>query len=136
MKPLPEHGACFVCGTQNPHSIGIRWHLKEDGSIYGTITLSDSQQGPPGHSHGGATAALLDEAMGAAVWNAGNHAVAVNLTVDYRMAVPLGVEVEVVGRMVKKEGSALHAQGELRLPGGEIAVVSSGIFIEAPQFFQ
>ena len=53
MEKLPEHGMCFVCGTENPNSIGVQWHVREDKSIFGEITLNDKQQGPPGHVHGG-----------------------------------------------------------------------------------
>ncbi|MBW8011659.1 MAG: hypothetical protein FVQ83_10535 [Chloroflexi bacterium] len=53
MKLIPEHGSCFVCGSQNSRGMGIRWYSKENGTIYGRITLDESHQGPPGMSHGG-----------------------------------------------------------------------------------
>lgn len=102
MEKLPEHGMCFVCGTENPNSIGVQWHVREDKSIFGEITLNDKQQGPPGHVHGGASAALLDEAMGAAVWQAGYMVMAVNLNVNYRRPLPLGVPVQVTAFSTKK----------------------------------
>jgi uncharacterized protein (TIGR00369 family) len=135
MQPLPEHGACFVCGAQNPHSIGIRWYVKEEGTIYGKVTLNEAQQGPPSLAHGGATTALLDEAMGAAIWYAGLRVAAVNLNVDFLRPVPLGTEIEVTGWMVNKEQKVVRAEGEVRLPDGEIAVSARGTFVEAPQLF-
>ena len=135
MQLLPEHGSCFVCGTENPHSIGIRWYAEEDGSIYGKVTLTECQQGPPGLSHGGATTALLDEAMGAAIWYAGHRVAAVNLNVDFLHPVPLGVEIEVTARILEREEKVVRAQGQLRLPDGELAVSGLGIFVEAPQLF-
>jgi acyl-coenzyme A thioesterase PaaI-like protein len=76
MDPIPEHGPCFVCGTQNPHSMGVTWWARDDGAVVTEVALTESQQGPPGYAHGGASAALLDEAMGAAVWRAGYTVVA------------------------------------------------------------
>lgn len=132
MKQLPEHGMCFTCGTENPHGIGIKWFLREDRSVYGEIALSEYQQGPPGHSHGGATAALIDEAMGLSVWAAGYGVVCVNLNVDFRKPVPLGVPITITGRVVGKEGKAVHTAGEIILPDGEIAVAGRGVYVEAP----
>lgn len=133
--PLPEHGKCFVCGSQNPHSIGIQWYF-EDGAISGRLAMSEAQQGPPGHAHGGASAALLDEAMGAAVWAAGHRVMAVNLNVDYKAPVPLGVEVAVSGRVTGQEGRKVFAAGEVRLPDGTVAVSATGIYVEAAAMFE
>ncbi len=135
MKALPEHGKCYVCGGENPHSMGVRWFLDEDGGISTEIVLTDSQQGPPGLAHGGASAALLDEAMGLSVWYAGHRVAAVNLNVSYHHPVPLGQNITVRGRVCGKEGKAVHTQGEIRLPDGEVAVTASGVYVEAPQLF-
>jgi len=137
-QPLPEHGPCFVCGTENPNSLGMRWYVSKEGDINGKIILTESQQGPPNFAHGGASAALVDEAMGAAVWRAGNTVVAVNLNVDYLKPVPLHQEIEVTGRVaqVEEDGKVVRASGEIRLPDGEIAVSASGTYVNAPQFFE
>ncbi len=135
MEMLPGHGPCFVCGTENAQSIGAQWYLMEDMSIYGQITLNMAQQGPPGHAHGGASAALLDEAMGAAVWQAGHMVMAANLNINYRRPVPLGVPVDVKASVVKKDGRKIHAQGSVSLPDGTVAVESTGLFIEARSMF-
>src|SRR5947209_3323205 len=104
MRPIPDHGPCFVCGSQNPHSIGIRWYLSDASQIVGEIALTDAQQGPPTLAHGGASAALIDEAMGIAVWAAGLRVAAVNLTIDYKRPVPLGTQLNVTGWVVRQEG--------------------------------
>jgi hypothetical protein len=63
---------------------------RDDGAVVTAVTLTEVQRGPPGHTHGGASAALLDEVMGAAVWRAGYQVAAGNLEVEYRRPVPLG----------------------------------------------
>ncbi|MBP7999866.1 MAG: PaaI family thioesterase [Chloroflexi bacterium] len=135
MKQLPEHGPCFVCGTANPQSMGVRWFIQDDGTIYGEVTLDIHQQGPPGHGHGGASAALLDEAMGTAVWAAGHMVLAANLNVDFRRPVPLGVLLKITAMVVDKSGRKLYTRAELALPDGHIAVKATGLFVEAPQLF-
>jgi uncharacterized domain 1 len=134
-RPLPDHGPCFVCGHSNPHSIGVTWFVLPDGRITATVTFTQAQQGPPGFAHGGASAAVLDEAMGAAVWSAGYTVVAVNLNVDYLRPVPLGTPVTVEARVNGRDGKALHTQAELRLPDGRVAVRARGIYVEAPHLF-
>lgn len=135
MKLLPEHGSCFVCGAENPKGMGTRWHVREDGSVIGEVTLTVEQQGPPGHAHGGASTALLDEAMGAAVWQAGFMVVAVHLSVDFQRPLPLGVPVQVVGAVSGKDGRKVNTWGEIRLPDGGVAVSCTGIFVEAGHLF-
>ncbi|NOZ50917.1 MAG: PaaI family thioesterase [Chloroflexi bacterium] len=132
---LASHGPCFVCGHENPHSIGITWYISEDGTITADVTFTEAQQGPPGYVHGGASAAVLDEAMGATVWRAGFTAVAVNLNIDYRRPVPLGQPVTIEARLTDREGRAIPARGEIRLADGTVAVVARGIFVDAPQLF-
>jgi uncharacterized protein (TIGR00369 family) len=135
MKLLPEHGKCFVCGGENPHSMGIRWYKQEDGTILGEICLTDAQQGPPHLAHGGASAALLDEAMGGAVWAAGHRVAAVNLNVSFHRPVPLNTAIRISARVTEQNGKAIHTTGEIRLADGEVAVSATGVYVEAPQLF-
>jgi len=130
-QKLPEHGSCFVCGTTNPHSIGLAWWLEDGGIITSEFTLTDAQQGPPGHAHGGASASILDEAMGVAVWAAGLRVVAVNLQIDYRRPVPLGQAVTVRARISRRGGSKSWTRGEILLPDGTVAVEGRGIYVPA-----
>lgn len=135
MQPLPEHGSCFVCGRQNSHSMGVIWYARKDGSIFAEVTLTNAQQGPPSMAHGGASAALLDEAMGASVWRAGFRAAAVNLNTTFIKPVPLEVKVQVIGVFIEKKDKHIFTQGEIRLPDGTVAVKSKGVYVEAPHLF-
>jgi len=136
MHPIPEHGPCFVCGTENPAAIGARWFVDEQGHVHAELSLSERQQGPPAHAHGGALAALLDEAMGVAVWHAGYKVVAANLNVDYRRPVPLGAGCHVEAWVVEQEGRKVFTAGTITLAGGEVAVRGRGTFVEARHFFE
>ncbi len=130
-RKLPEHGLCFVCGTENPRSIGMTWWIEEDGVITSEFKLTDAQQGPPGHAHGGASAAILDEAMGAAVWAAGLRVMAVNLEIDYRHPLPLGHRVEVRARISRRDERKVFTRGQIIMNGGAVAVEGRGIYVPA-----
>jgi len=135
VQTLPEHGWCYICGKDNPKSLGVRWFLMEDHSIFTKITLNLSQQGPPGFAHGGASAGLLDEAMGSAVWSAGHQVVAVNLGINYLKPVPLNQPIMVNANIEKTEGRAIHVTSSISLEDGTLLVSGHGIYVEAPQFF-
>jgi len=132
MKQLPEHGACFVCGADNPRSIGLTWFQKEDGEIYAEFTFDLGQQGPPEHVHGGASAAVLDEAMGAAVWRSGLRVVAANLEINYKQPVPLGQKMVIRARVQEKQERKVLTTSEMILPDGSVAVTGRGIYVSAP----
>lgn len=136
MKTLPEHGSCFVCGKANSDGMGVTWTADENGCVVADVTLTQAQQGPPGHAHGGASAALLDEAMGMAAWLAGYRVVSVHLEVNYLKPVPLGPSARVVGRMVGKTGNRVQTEGEILLAGGTVAVTGRGVYVEAPQLLE
>ncbi len=135
MRELPEHGWCFVCGKENPHSIGVKWFVDDNGTIITDMRFTLAQQGPPGYAHGGASAAVMDEAMGMAVWVAGIAAASVNLNVNYHHPIPLNEEVHVEGRITGREGRAVHTEGKIMLADGTVAVTASGIYVEAEHIF-
>lgn len=131
---LAEHGACFVCGTENPMSMGVQYYW--DGTtVHADFTFNERHQGPPAHAHGGSLAAVLDEAMGAAVWLAGHSVVAANLNLDYRKPVPLGHPVTLKAWSGAKGNRSIKAHAELYLADGSVAVEAKGVFVIAPHLF-
>lgn len=134
MEKLQNHGSCFVCGTTNPHAIGVEWYLDDDKNIEANFIFTDQHQGPPGYVHGGASAAVLDEAMGLAIWQAGFSAVTANLMIDYRQPVPLGKPIRIRGAMPVKAGRRIETLGEILLPDGSVAVFAKGIYAEGAHF--
>lgn len=135
LTPISPHGHCYVCGNENPHSIGLTWYAREDGSIFTKVKLTLKQQGPDGYIHGGASAAILDEIIGVAVWRAGYNVAIVNLNVDYKQAIPVDTTITVEARMTEKNGRKIFGTGEIYLPNDTIAVSGRGIYVEAPHLF-
>jgi uncharacterized protein (TIGR00369 family) len=134
-RQLPEHGWCFVCGSENPHSIGVSWWVEADGTLTSEFTLNDAQQGPPAYAHGGASAALLDEAMGLVVWAAGHKVAAVNLEINYHKPLPLHQPLKLEARITEVDEHKIFSTGEIKLPDGTVAVSGRGIYVAAPQLF-
>jgi len=136
LTPISEHGVCYVCGAQNPHGIGLTWYAKEDGSIFTEVKLTLKQQGPLGHIHGGASAAILDEIIGVAIWRAGYNVAVVNLDIQFRQAIPVDATVTAQARLERKEGRKIFGTGEIYLPDGSVAVRAKGVYVEAPHLFE
>jgi len=148
-KTLPEHGYCFVCGHQNPHGIGVIWQATfyqkaPDAAGYylpGSVLISTEfqftkyQQGPPGHAHGGASAAVVDEAMGAAVWQSGYQALLAHYELDYKLPVPLDAPLRAEAWIVKTAGRKVYARGHILLADGSEAVTATGLYLHIPHFF-
>lgn len=134
MRRIPEHGPCFVCGTENPHSMGFVFY--HDGErIVGEGTLTRVQQGPPGHAHGGSLASVLDEAMGALLWDMGHKVVAAKLEFAYKAPTPLDVPLRVEAELVGRGGRSLRTAARIVLPDGTVSVEGEGIFVELGEQF-
>lgn len=131
---LPKHGPCFVCDTTNPG--GLQADLYRDAdAIRCPFTFRIAQQGPPGHAHGGAIAALLDEIMGACAWLRRPEVLAVHLAYDLRKPTPLYQEVMAIGWVHSDGNRSVRVAAEIRLPSGAVAVQATGVFAMAPGMF-
>ena len=62
-RKLPNHGACFICGPDNPKGMGLEFLEVAEGRVEAHFSYSEAEQGPPGHAHGGAIAAVMDEVI-------------------------------------------------------------------------
>ncbi len=127
----PRHW-CFGCGDRNPEGLHIEFGV--DGRrVHGRFTARQSHQGYPGVAHGGIAAAVLDEAMGWAMYAAGAWAMTARLQVKYRRPLPLGEELAVTAEVVRERGRWLEARAEVRtLAGGPIAQ-ADGLFVRVPR---
>ena len=136
-RKLPEHGWCFVCGNENPHAMGITWWVDDEkGILTSEFTLTIAQQGPPEHAHGGASAAILDEAMGLIVWAAGHKVAAVNLEINYHRPLPLNQPLTLETRITQMDERKIFSTGEIYLPDKTVSVSGRGIYVVAPQLFE
>jgi uncharacterized protein (TIGR00369 family) len=129
------NGSRFITGEQ-PVGMGFVFYGDSPSSLMATVTLDERHEGPPQHGHGGFSSALIDEAMGGAVWRAGYRVVAANLNINFRLPVPLGMEVTVRGWVERVEGRKVFAAGNISLADGRVAVEGTGLFIEAPELFR
>jgi acyl-coenzyme A thioesterase PaaI-like protein len=81
----------YVSGTAANERTRVTYYRAATGDhLFATVGFGSSAEGPPDSVHGGAIAAVLDEAMGAVCWMNGHPVVGARITINYRHMVPLG----------------------------------------------
>ena len=98
---------------------------EQPAALVARVWFGPRAEGPPGHAHGGSMAAVLDEAMGLAVWLAHRPAVAAHLETDFRKPIPLGSTITVETAVGPAEGSG-KARATSRLVGDDGTVYAEG----------
>lgn len=126
---------CFVCGLKNAAGLQAAFYEMEDGCLVCLFTPQAEHQSYPGRLHGGIASTILDETIGRAIMvNSGDDVwgVTLDLTVEYKKPVPLGVELRVIGRITGESSRTFSGSGEILLPDGEVAVLARGRYMKVP----
>ena len=105
----------FVSGEPDGNRYRVGYYLNEQQELRARIWFGPETEGPPGHSHGGAMAAVLDEVLGLAAWAAGYPVVVGNLNISFRNLLPLQEVVTVESRIVSAEGRKVLVHGRICL---------------------
>jgi uncharacterized protein (TIGR00369 family) len=123
---------CFGCGDRNPEGLHIDFEI--DGAhVSGRFRPRETHQGWPGLAHGGVAAAVLDEAMGWAMYAAGAWAMTARMEVKYRRPLTLGEELLVTAEVTRDRGRRLEAEAAIQTLSGETVAQASGLFLRVPE---
>ncbi|GAB5489985.1 MAG: PaaI family thioesterase [Phototrophicaceae bacterium] len=121
-------GSNFVGGNWI-NGFGVSFSLEGDAYV-AHYTFKPHQQGPHNIAHGGAVAALLDEAMTATVFKSGlGPAFTVNLNVSYRAPIYIGEQISIFGKIRSIDGRKIFLHTEIYLPNDTLATEAEGLFI-------
>ncbi len=126
----PRH-YCYGCGGRNPEGLHIKFEV-EGRRVCGRFTARETHVGFPGVAHGGIAAAVLDEAMGWAMYAAGAWAMTARMEVKYRRPLPLGEELIISAEVVRERGRVLDATAQIRDRRGVLAE-AKGMFVRLPK---
>lgn len=113
-------GSSFVGGDKGNDRLDIKYFIDGNRKFFATVRFGFRAQGPPGHVHGGAMAAVLDETLGLAAWVAGYPIVSANLNITYINMLPVGKEVVVSTFIENVEDKKVHVSGFLSDKEGKI----------------
>ena len=104
----------FVSGDPEGSRYRVRYYRDREQHLKARVWFGPETEGPPGHAHGGAIAAVLDEVLGLSAWAAGYPIVVANLNVSFRNLLPLRKVVTVHSDIVSVDGRKVMARGCLR----------------------
>ena len=108
-----EHFAdCPVSGAASPLSIPLMVRRDGDGVVC-DFTLGPGWEGAPGRSHGGAVAAIFDDAFGFVTQVARVPSYAGELAVRFVRPAPIGEPLRLSARATRRDGRRLHLEGTL-----------------------
>jgi acyl-coenzyme A thioesterase PaaI-like protein len=103
----------FVSGEPDGNRFRVKYYRDGEQHLHARFWFGPETGGPPGHAHGGAVAAVMDEALGLAAWAAGYAIVVGNLNVSFRTMLPLEKVVTLESRVVSAEGRKIMVHGRL-----------------------
>ncbi len=94
-KPITiDEAIISFVSTSEKNRLQIKYFFyPETKSVLASVVFGDLAQGPPGYAHGGAIAAVLDEAMGITAWMNNLKVLTIELTTKYHKAVKLNSKV-------------------------------------------
>ena len=124
---------CFACGQLNDSGLHLDFEVSRDRAE-ARYTALQRHQGYDGLLHGGVVTALLDEAMGWAIFHQGVWGVTAKLTVTFRRPVPTGEELVVVGEIARDRGRLIETHGTVALAGdGAVLAEADATFLRMPE---
>lgn len=103
----------FVSGNPEGDRFRVSYYQDSAQHLKAKIWFGPETEGPPGHAHGGAMAAVMDEVLGLAAWAAGYSIVVGNLNVSFRNMLPLHKVVSVETKVVSAEGRKIMVHGRI-----------------------
>lgn len=137
VKPTPPRrqpgsALCFVCGTQNPHGLGVEFF--DDGQkVWTELTPADHHQGWPGVLHGGIVSAVLDETIGRVAFLHDRWVQTARLSVRFVKPAPLGQRLRATGELTRDNRRLMEMRGELVVvETGELVAEATGTFVPLP----
>ena len=119
---------CYGCGDRNPEGLHLDFEI-EGRRVSGRFRPRETHQGWPGLAHGGVAAAVLDEAMGWAMYASGAWAMTARMEVKYRRPLPLGEELSVTAEVTRDRGRRLEAEAAISTLSGEVLAQAQGLFL-------
>jgi len=120
----------FISGGETSERIRLQYHLNKDSEeIHGLVSFGKLAQGPPGHAHGGAIAAVFDELMGACCWVHGYPAMTAQYTTRFFKPIPLNQEVLFTARIRTVDGSKINLRAKVIDREGTRFATARGLFI-------
>ena len=127
VEPFPSPEGTFL--AESNHVRLAYFRKPGEATLYAKAWFGSKTMGPPGHVHGGAMAATIDEAMGAAAWMNDYKSVAATITISFLAMLPIESETTVEARIDRVDGRKVHLSAKIIEPSGRVVAEGSGLFV-------
>ncbi|WP_083983246.1 PaaI family thioesterase [Actinomadura hibisca] len=118
-----------VSGPLNPIAPPVEIELGADGSARASFVLGGVYEGPPSFVHGGMSAMVLDQLLGAAAAANGTPGMTATLDLRYRRPTPHGVPLTAAAKVTRVEGRKTFAEAAITGPDGRTTVEATAMFV-------
>lgn len=132
VQPFPELSASRSFVSSDPGGDRLRvayFRMPDDTHLYGRAWFGPGAEGPPRSAHGGAVAAVLDEAMGGVCWMNGHHVVAARIGITYLHILPLGTDATIEAWLEAVDGRKVGVRSRLADDAGTVYAEGEGLFV-------
>jgi acyl-coenzyme A thioesterase PaaI-like protein len=127
VEPFPSPQDTFLADGDRVRIAYFR--RPDERTLFAKAWFGTKTMGPPGHVHGGAMAATLDEAMGAAAWMNDLQCVAATIKISFLSMLPIESETIVAAHIDRVEGRKIHLRSTLTDLSGKAVAEGTGLFI-------
>ncbi|MQY02931.1 PaaI family thioesterase [Actinomadura macrotermitis] len=125
-----RHLANPVSGELNPIAPPVLLEIVPDGGgVRAEFTLSDVYEGPPSFVHGGVSALILDQLLGAAAAVNGTPGMTATLELRYRRPTPHGVPLTAEAKVSRVDGRKTYVDAAITGPDGKATVQATAMFV-------
>lgn len=120
---------CFVCGTDNPLGLRIRFRL--DGDVCrGEFTPGEWHAGFDGVTHGGILFSVLDDVMANWLFLQGARGLTAKCEIRYRQPLPVGAPIRAECRLKQRKGRLFVLESSLaRQDDGSLVATAEASFM-------
>lgn len=124
-----ESQNCFGCSKDNQY--GLRLEFRFDGGrLFSSYIARQEHEGYAGILHGGITASVLDEIMGALLQEKELYCVTAELTVKYILPVQTGDQLDCFAEVISIDGRRVRMRAVAKMMDGTIVATAESLFIK------
>ena len=116
-----------MAGRSHPSAPALTWH-EEPNRIVGEVIFGPAFEGPPGHTHGGWVAGILDHLMGMTHVKTGRPGMTSGLSVRYLKPTPLNTLIHISAEATEIDERRTEVTASMRV-GDTLTATAEAIFV-------
>ena len=129
LEKIKENPMCFGCGNLNPNSLKMKFSQKGD-RVKAEFLPTEYHQSWPGHVHGGALMASLDEGIGWAAFSKGIYAVTAKIEIRLKSMARIGEPLTISARIAKQTSRTVEVEALINRSDDSLVADASALLFK------